>query len=118
MLRQPDVPLVLSKHFNTDHFQTPTIGKCTTIISTGHSAHHIVVDKFAQNPNFGLVRQETEVDTGLGVAFTSEDAAFACAKRDHMAWAGEIGWSGMGGGECTDSQRAVVSGDASCRVWK
>jgi hypothetical protein len=80
----------LCQHLYTDHFQPPPVCESPTVVSASHTSLLIVIHQLAKHTGLWQVREQTQVDTGFRVSFTSQRSAFACAKGNHVAWPGEI----------------------------
>lgn len=80
----------LNEHVDADHLDPPSVRKSATVIPPSHGAQLIVVDKLTQKPRRRETGEITEVDSGFGVASTSEDATISCTEGDHVARSCEV----------------------------
>lgn len=79
-------PLELGQHFDAYHLDAPPISKGSAVVAAGHGSLRVVIDKFTENAGRRLASQQAQVHAALGVSLPCEDAAFARAQGNHVAW--------------------------------
>ena len=86
------------------------IGECRDLGAVLDGA--VVVDQLGENADRGQAGQPAEIDRGLGVTGTHEDAAVAGDQREDVAGPDKIRSAGIGIGEAADCIAALFGGDA------
>lgn len=82
--------LPLGKHIHANHFDTPSICKCSAIVSSSHRTLRVVVYEFTEQPCWRKVGEQAEVYSALGVPLAGEYAALARSEWDHVPWSSEV----------------------------